>query len=253
MSDRGTPAAAVTSERLAAENLEISQPRTGYRYGADPFLLAAEVNLRPGQTLLDIGTGVGIIPLLLARRFPAAGPFTGIEIQAAPAALARENVRQNGLQDRIRIVTGDIRRPLDDHLPPGTFALITANPPYYPQDRGRLNPCPEKAVARHELTLDLPALCRAARRLLASGGILAIIFPAGRLPELLQRLRETDLEPKRLRCVHGASAAPADRVIVTAKKGGRPGLEIAPPHVTPVPPSGSGNPARTKQAPESPP
>jgi tRNA1Val (adenine37-N6)-methyltransferase len=214
---------------LATENLEIRQPRNGYRYGADPFLLAAAITLQPGETLLDIGTGVGIIPLLLARRFPAAEALTGIEIQPSLAALARENVRQNGLQHRVSIITGDIRQATARQLPPGSFSLVTVNPPFYPTNGGRLNPDPEKAIARHELMLDLPAVCLAARRLLRPQGRLAVIFPAGRMPELIDRLRETGLEPKQLTCVHHAADTPAERIIVTARKDGRPGLEITPP------------------------
>ncbi|MBN2332027.1 MAG: methyltransferase [Deltaproteobacteria bacterium] len=220
----------VTTEVLPAEQLSIQQPKSGYRYNMDPFLLADAVTLETGTNVLDLGTGVGVIPLLLARRFPSAGPFTGIEIQPELANLAQNNTILNKLQNRITIHHGDYRFS-QNIAPPASFATVITNPPYYQKQQGRLNQCRQKAIARHEITTDLTSLATTSAYFLKPNGRIFVIYPAERLSSLLAAFTKQKLIPKQLQCIHPRPDEPAELVILTARKNGREGLEIAAPRV----------------------
>ncbi len=212
---------------LRFAGLRLIQPTRGYRFSLDPVLLCAFAELKPGDRVADLGTGGGIIPLLLARR-TAAAMIVGLERQAELADRARRSVRLNGLDDRVRIVTGDLREP-QAALPVQGFDAVLANPPYRQGGSGRIAPLSERAAARHELAGGIEDFLGAASRLLGDGGRCCVIFLAERLAELLALMRERQLEPKRLRMVHGRLGDPARMVLVEGRKRGRPGLWVGPP------------------------
>jgi len=219
---------ATTTENLPDFNLSIQQPKHGYRYNLEPFILADFVDLEKGETVLDLGTGVGIIPLLLARRFPGAGQYTGIEIQPQLAEIAEHNVKNNGLQQQITVIQGDYR--LHHQLaPPSSFSTVIANPPYYPQHQGRLNNCRQKAIARHEITTDLDSVVDAAAFFLEPGGCFVASYPAERLPALISTCQRRKLTPKHLQCVHSRASEPAELVLLAARQNGNEGLQITAP------------------------
>ena len=203
------------------------QHRRGYRFSVDAVLLAHGAARRPAARVLDLGTGCGIVPLLLAARRPGARIW-GVEIQDALARLAAENVRENGLEDRIEIRNMDMRE-IDRGLTGGSVDLAVANPPYRPAGSGRRCPDGERDVARHEIRIDLAGVIAAARRMLDPGGRFLIVYPAERSAELLDRMRGAGIEPKRFRPVYSRAGEPARLVLVEGRRGGNAGLRLEAP------------------------
>ncbi|MDD3580963.1 MAG: tRNA1(Val) (adenine(37)-N6)-methyltransferase [Desulfobacca sp.] len=203
------------------------QQKRGYRFSIDAVLLGALSALRAGERLIDLGTGCGIVVLWLACRFPDCS-LTGVELQPALARLAEQNVRLNGLADRVQIVQGDMRC-VPQHFPAAAFEVVVSNPPYRPLKAGRLNPDTEKAIARHELAGSLSTVAQAADYLLPHGGRLYLIYPAWRLVSLCGTLRTHGLEPKTLRFIHSRATAPASLIWLEARKHSREALQILPP------------------------
>jgi len=215
-----------TDENLLSGGLEVIQPKTGYRFSIDALMLAHHVTPTPDDRIVDIGTGCGIIALLLARRFPDA-LISGVEVQPELARLAKFNAKANHLAGRVRIIHKDIRKVTASDT--GPVEIITCNPPHIPVSSGRLNPDDQAAVARHEILMTISDLTAAAHRLLNPKGRLFTIYPADRLTELLIQMRKAGLEPKQVRTVHFKPDAPARRIILQAVKDGQPGLEMPPP------------------------
>jgi tRNA1Val (adenine37-N6)-methyltransferase len=219
----------VTHDTFLNGQLRIAQPESGYRYSIDAVLLAALPRLKPGQSLIDLGTGCGIIPLILAFRNRTVR-ITGVEVQSELARLAAMNVANNGLQDRVRIIHEDLRR-LSPAMVSGPVDWIVSNPPYRRAISGRVNPDSQRALARHEIKVNLRQLIGAVRRLLKTGGRFAIIYPSERTVDLLCEMRLAGLEPKWLQCVHSQADGDAKLVLVQAVMGGKPGLKIESPLV----------------------
>lgn len=215
-----------TDDTLLTGGLDIAQPKTGYRFSIDALILAHHVIRASGGRIADIGTGCGIIALILARRFPDA-IIWGIEVQSELARLAAFNASANHLADRIRIIHKDIRHATVSDT--GPVDIVTCNPPHTPAISGRLNPDDQAAAARHEIMMTLSDLAAAADRLLNPRGRLFAIYPASRLTDILIQMRNTGLEPKQIRTVHFKPDAPARRIVLQSVKGGQPGLEMAPP------------------------
>ena len=176
------------------------QHRRGYRFSVDAVLLGVFCRPARGGLGADLGTGCGVVGLVLLAR-GAARRVVGVELQADLARLARRNARENRDQGTLSVVRADLRRrPLP--LAAGCFDLVVSNPPFFRLASGRRSPDPERAVARDERALPLADLLRAARWLLRTGGRFGVVYPAPRLAELLTGARDVGLEPKRLRLVH---------------------------------------------------
>jgi tRNA1Val (adenine37-N6)-methyltransferase len=206
--------------------LVLAQPARGYRYSLDPFLLAGFSRPRPRERILDLGAGVGVIGLLLARRHPAVR-VVGIELQPELARHAAENARASGLAARVHIVRADLRQA-PRFLPPEHFHRVVANPPFRTADSGAAPPEPCRAVARQETTFGIADLARVSSAMLRFGGALDVVHLAERIPELFSALAATGLEPKVLRLVAPFPGVAPRLCLVTALKGGRPGLRILP-------------------------
>ena len=206
--------------------LILSQPERGYRYSLDPFLLANFCRPRPGERILDLGAGVGVIGLLLARRH-ASVRVIGIEIQADLTRHAAENARANALEERVRFVRGDLR-DAPRFLPPEHFHRVVANPPFRRPGSGASPPDPGRAGARQELSSTLTDLAETAAALLRFGGEFCAIHLAERLPELCRALDQSGLAPKRLRLIAPYAASAPRLCLVSAIKGGRQGLSVLP-------------------------
>lgn len=216
-----------TLERLHIGDIQCLQPDRGYRFSVDAILLADFIRVKPHDRCLDLGTGCGIIPLLLAVLTPAR-EIVGLELQKRLACLAQRNVTLNHLEGRVRIVQGDLRQSAQ-LFPAGRFDVVVSNPPYRKIGAGRLNPHDEQAVARHELTCQLDDLLAACKYLIKPGGKVFLIYLAERLAELFDGLRASRLEPKRLRCVHSFAHTPASLVLVEARRDAADGLRVLPP------------------------
>ena len=198
----------------------IRQPEAGYRYSTEPFILAHWVQPRPGDRVLDVGTGCGIIPLLLTRRQPDLR-ITAVEIQESLYRVALQNMEDNEPPRLMELLHADFLS-VADTLEAGTYDWVVSNPPYRKQRSGRINPSREKAAARHELTLSMETLIAASRPLLKPEGRLAVAYPAHRQDELFDQLRHHGLHPYRWLRVSGHREAEPRFVLVEAGIATRP-------------------------------
>lgn len=217
----------VTQDSFFNGRLRLKQHRGGYRYSIDAVILAGAVHPKPGETVVDLGTGCGIIPLILAFRRPGIRIW-GVELQAELAAVAEENVRENDMTSRVTVLCADMR-DIDPERVGAPVDLVVSNPPYRRGRSGRVNPDMQRALARHEITITLPEVVRAARKLLKTGGRLTMIYAAGRTAELLSHMRAEHIEPKRLRSIHSSEGQDARLVLVEGIREGGPGMAVSPP------------------------
>jgi len=201
------------------------QPREGYRYSIDPFLLADNVTADNVRRIADLGTGNGILPLLLSTQFPDAECW-GLDIQREPLVCAVKNCEK--LATRARFIQSDLRQAAS-LLKAGSFDLAVSNPPYRKAGSGRLNRIGAKAVARHEISLTLDELARAASHLLKDGGLFYLIHLAQRSEEVLDTLEENRLTPQTVRFIYSKSGEDAFWVIVSSIKSGSNGVTVKPP------------------------
>jgi len=176
-----------TLDVLLDGRLKIFQPREGYRVSEDALHLCRFVNDMPEEVGIDLGTGCGIVAIVLAMEGKVSG-MVGLEIQEGLASLAERNVRINGLKSQVEIVKGDIRR-IEEQFDPREAMLVVSNPPYRELGRGRLSPTEEKNIAKHEQFCSLEELIGAADYLLAPGGVLAFCHLRERWEEIAGVLR----------------------------------------------------------------
>jgi len=216
-----------TLDQLLPGNLQLWQAKAGHRYSIDAVLLARFVRLAQCRQIADLGTGNGVLPLLLSH-LSAAEKICGFELQEDMAERARRNIALNGLAGRISIHQGDIRRIKEMHVG-GIMDLVVSNPPYRSAVSGRVAPNDERARARHELDGTIEDFAMAASWLLKTGGNFAVVYLVERLSLLLGAMTRTGIEPKRLRMVHATVDSAARLVLVEGNKGGRPGLQVEKP------------------------
>ena len=207
--------------------LHIKQGVSGYRFSLDAVLLAGYAGSLADGRLLDLGTGCGIIPLILAFRNPNIVAF-GIEIQQDLAALAISNVNANHMQNRITVRQQDMRDLKPDMIG-GPVDVVVCNPPYHKPSSGRLNPDVQRAIARHELQVNLGDVLQTGRRMLRTGGRFITIHTAERVVELLSQMRLEGIEPKYMRSIHSQLDTEAKLILVDGVKGARPGARLGPP------------------------
>lgn len=214
---------------LGRGGLRIIQHPGRFPFALDAVLLADFVTVRRTDRVLDLGTGCGVIPLLIAARHPEVS-VVGLEIQSETAEMARRSVALNRLEHRVRIDCGDYRNvaTLYGH---GQFDVATANPPYREAGRGAISPVEGRAAARHELNGSLAEAVTSAATAVRFGGRVAAVFLAERSSDIIVALKGQRLEPKRLRFVHPRMGRPAKLVLVEAVKGGGCGLKVLPPLV----------------------
>jgi len=208
-------------------SLRIEQPRAGYRVSMEPFLLASFTCLRKEGRGVDLGTGSGVLAVLLARRYPAL-QIVGIEIQEDLVTMARKNVESNGVEKQVEILRGDFRQARE-LWPSGSFDVAISNPPYRSAQSGRLSPDPGRALARHEVAMSLADLGEACAYLLKDHGKLFLTYHPARLAELSRVCGEKGLTIKRLQFVHARPGAQAKMVLIEAVKKGREGLQVSSP------------------------
>ena len=216
-----------TTDTFFNGKIRITQDRTGYRFSIDAVLLAYFTDPRPGNKVLDLGTGCGIIPLILAHRQPQIAIY-GVEVQTELAELALSNVKENQLENRITVFCTDMKL-LGPAMTAGPVDLVVCNPPFYRQGSGRINPDAQRAVARHEIKANIGDIIQVSRRMLRTAGRLVLIHTAGRLTDILLRMRADGIEPKFVRMIHSHQDTEAGLILVEGVKGGRPDLKIAPP------------------------
>lgn len=204
--------------------IQIAQTRNGYRYSLDAVLLASTIHPKAGESVIDLGTGCAIMPLILAYRYPKI-QIQAVELQDELATLARTNVANNHFEDRIRVIKADVRQLKTDRVA-GPKDWVISNPPFYPAGSGRINPNDQKAVARHEISLNLTELLQAVRRLLRTGGQFLTIYPSERTVALLSRMHAMGIEPKWMQSIHSRQGDAAKLILVKGVMAAKPGLKI---------------------------
>jgi len=218
-----------TIDTVFGGRLAIVQGRGGYRFSLDSVLLAHFAKPPGDGTVIDLGSGNGVIALMLAFLYPKAR-VVGLEIQRPMVKRAVRSMELNGMKSRVEWVHGDVRA-VGRLFPSRSFDAVVCNPPYRIEASGRMNPDPEKRVARHEVQGKLRDFLRAGAALLRHGGKMAMIYPATRMLDLLETMRQEGIEPKRLRVVHSSSGGEATLVLTEGIQEGRPGVKILPPLV----------------------
>lgn len=198
--------------------LRVRQPEKGYRFSIDSVLLADFAADYCGERALDLGTGSGVILLLLAGIRGDLREGVGVEIQEGLWRAAAENIVENGLSGRLSARLGDFRERVPG-LRAGSFHLVVSNPPFRRVGEGRRNPDRGKEIARHEVACTFPELFAAARRYLAPRGTFAMVSPAARVPEILALAAASGMAPAALRFVHPFADAPANRVLFAGTRG----------------------------------
>lgn len=214
---------------LQIGGLKLIQNPSGFCFGVDAVFLSDFVKVKPGETVLDMGTGNGIIPVLLSAK-TRGKKFTGLEIQADTADMARRSVEYNHLEDRIEIVTGDIREAAEI-FKPAFFDVITTNPPYMLALHGQRNPDNAKAIARHEVLCKLDDILRESMRLLQDKGRFYMVHRPFRLTEIMIKMSYYKIEPKRIQFIHPYIDKEPVLVLIEGVRGARSRVTIEPPIV----------------------
>ena len=211
---------------------KIIQDTERFQFGIDAVLLAdfaVAGGVKSSDSVIDLGTGTGIIPLLMAGKLPKIS-LTGLEVQTESAEMAARSVALNGLENRIKIVQGDLCK-VSDLFPCHSFNVVTCNPPYMIDSHGRSNELDAMSIARHEVLCTLKDVVAAADYLLAPHGKFFMIHRPFRLPEIFEALAAHKLEPKRMRLIHPFAAKEPNMVMIEARKNAKRRLTIEPPLV----------------------
>ena len=212
---------------LQRDGLSIIQNPGRFCFGIDAVLLSYFARAAGKDKVIDLGTGTGIIPILMSSRTKAEH-FTALEIQEESADMAGRSVLLNGLEDRISVVTGDIREA-GRMFAPASFDVVTCNPPYMRGGHGLVNPDEPKAVARHEILCTLEDVTAAAAHLLRSRGRFYMVHRPARLGEIFRSLTHHHLEPKRIRLVYPYAGREANMVLIEAVSGAGSGMHVEAP------------------------
>lgn len=212
---------------LQRNGYKIIQNGNKFCFGMDAVLLSGFANVKEGENVLDLGTGTGIIPILLAGKTKGRH-FTGLEIQSCSADMAARSVKYNHLEDRISIVEGDIKEA-GKVFEPASFDVITSNPPYMTGQHGLVNPDEEKAIARHEICCTLEDVISQTAKLLRVGGRFYLVHRPFRLAEIIHMLVEYRLEPKRMKLVYPFVDREPNMVLIEAVRGGKSRITVEKP------------------------
>lgn len=212
---------------LQRNGYHIIQNPEKFCFGMDAVLLAGFAHARETDEVLDLGTGTGILPLLLEARYHCKH-LTGLEIQEESADMARRSVACNDLQERITIVQGDIREA-DKLFSSASFDCITCNPPYMIGEHGLQNPDAPKAIARHEILCTFEDVAAQTAKLVKPGGHFYLVHRPFRLAEILTTLVQHKLEPKRMQLVYPYVDKEPNMVLIEAVRGGRSRMTVLKP------------------------
>lgn len=214
---------------LQIKGYRIIQSPGRFCFGMDAVLLSSFAKVKTGERALDLGTGTGILPILLEAKNKG-DSYTGLEIQEESADMARRSVQYNHLEDKVRIVTGDIREAAA-LFGAASFHVITVNPPYMIGDHGLKNENEAKYIARHEVLCTLEDVLRESGKLLGNKGRFYMVHRPFRLAEILSGMSRHRIEPKRMRLVHPYIDKEPNMVLLEGVKGAHPRMTVEPPLV----------------------
>lgn len=212
---------------LQVKGYEIIQHPGKFCFGMDAVLLANFARVKKNEKVLDLGTGTGIIPILMTAKTEGEY-FRALEIQEESADMARRSVLHNHLEDRIEIVTGDIKEAAGI-FGPVSFDVITTNPPYMIGQHGITNSSDTKAIARHEVLCTLDDILRESAKILKQKGRFYMVHRPFRLAEILSKMVAAGIEPKRMRLVHPFIDKEPNMVLIEGMRGGNSRMTIEPP------------------------
>ncbi len=213
-------------ESLNIKGLKIIQNKKWFCFGMDAVLISDFADIKKTDTVVDLGTGTGIIPLLIwGKKEPV--KIYGVEIQPEMVELAKKSVSLNHLEDQIHIIHMDMKS-----LSAQTFEkvdVVVSNPPYIEYQGGIVNPESQKALARHEIACDLEDVINAAARILKQQGSFFMIHRPYRLVDIFSLMRKHRLEPKKIRFVHPKEGQKPNMIMIKGVKGGKMELQVEPP------------------------
>ncbi len=212
---------------LQIKGYHIYQDPSRFCFGMDAVLLSEFAKVKKSEVALDLCTGNGIVPILLEAKTQGLH-FSGLEIQEESANLAKASVEYNGLQNKVKIVTGDIKEA-ERYFDTASFHVVTVNPPYMVGNHGLRNDMDCKTIARHEVLCDLEDVVRCGARLLKGKGRFYMVHRPFRLVEIFTCMTKYNLEPKRIRFVHPYVDKEPNMVLIEGLKDGRSRVEIEPP------------------------
>lgn len=212
---------------LQCKGYRIIQKPKGFCFGVDAVLLANFAKVKKDQKVLDLCTGGGVIPILLAAKTEGSA-FTGLELQEAYADMAGRSVALNDLADKVEIICGDVKN-VRELFSPASFSVVTVNPPYMTEHHGLMNLYEPKTIARHEVALSLEDVVAAAGYVLPENGSFFMIHKPFRLAEIFKVMKQYRIEPKRMRLIHPYVDKEPTMVLVEGLKGGRERITIEPP------------------------
>lgn len=211
---------------LQCRGYEVIQHKDIFCFGMDAVLLADYATGKPGGRVIDLGTGTGVIPILMEARGKGAH-FTGLEVQEYSADMARRSMEMNGLQDKIDIVQGNMR-DVKELFERASFDAVTCNPPYIKGNHGLENDNSPKNIARHEILMELEDVMIAAAYLLKEGGAFSMVHKPFRLAEIIRLMSKYRLEPKRICMVQPYIDKEPNMVLIEGNKGGNPMVKVDP-------------------------
>ena len=211
-------------EDLEDKGLKIIQASNSYRFSVDSILLLNFIRVKNYEKIIDLGTGSGIIPLLLFGKRKGLSIY-GVEIQKDLADMARRSVGLNNLQDHITIIQEDFRN-LKNIFKNQEFDVVVSNPPYISMGQGKINPSSSKAIARHEIKGDLEDIIYVSNYLLKNKGRIYLIYRSAKLIKLVIALKKYGIEPKVIKFIHPRQGENANLVLLEGVKGGKEELKI---------------------------
>ncbi|HAQ41110.1 MAG TPA: SAM-dependent methyltransferase [Clostridiales bacterium] len=214
-------------EDLQCNGLRIIQNKQWFCFGMDAVLLTNYCDIRNNSIIADLGTGTGIIPILLSGKKNYSKAYA-LEIQEEVAEMAKRSVALNDLQDKIEILNIDLKDALN-YLELNSFDAVISNPPYKLNNSGIINPSDKKAISRHEIKCSLEDVISTAASLLKQYGRFYMVHRPDRLADIMCLLRKYRLEPKQIRFVHPRAAAKPNMILIRASKNGNPELKFDPP------------------------
>ena len=211
---------------LQYKNLKIIQNKKGFCFGIDSVILSDYAKeIKKEATVIDIGTGSGIIAILLSKKTDAKKIY-GIEIQPEVAEMAKKSVKLNNLENKIEIINSDIKEIFNNKIEKNSIDAITINPPYKEKNTGIINENNNKLISRHETTANLKDFIEISSKLLKSKGEFYIVHKVERLVDIIYLMRENKLEPKKIRFVYPSKNKEANLILIKAVKGANKFLKV---------------------------
>lgn len=209
---------------LQFKGLRIIQNSEQFCFGLDAVLLARFACPSDGDSIIDLGTGTGIIPIMTSGLCGSEN-IVGVDIQECMCEMAQKSIRLNGLEERVSILQGDLRTP-ETLFPPRSFSLVISNPPYIKSGSGIVNEYSQKAISRHEVMCKLDDVMRAAGYFLKEKGRFSLVNKPERIAECFDAMRKYGIEPKRVQLVYPKADKPPSAVLIEGIKGAKAGLRF---------------------------